>query len=192
VAGGGQGGKQHKECLCALRSNSMHRHKPQQESGMRQQTLLSMTVPRVHLVHSWSRELSTNSSRLCSELTRLRTAFRMMVTSCSRLLPPAFTRLKASYSFAKRCFSALQQPQQTQGSGSVTALDMPSAAGSVCLLVAWMHHPMLFKLWFQVSASSHFVTTCAAPAAAAACDAVVIAIFMCGEDSKSLTLCQVV
>jgi len=70
---------------------------------------------------------------------------------------------------------------------------MPSAAGSVCLLVAWMHHPMLFKLWFQVSASSHLVTTCAAPAAAAAaCDAVVIAILMCCEDSKSLTLCQVV
>lgn len=72
-------------------------------------TLLSMIVPRVHLVHSWSRELSTKSSRLCSELTRLRTALRMMVTSWSRLLPPALMRLNASYSLASRCFSALPQ-----------------------------------------------------------------------------------
>ena len=152
---------------------------------MRQQTLLSMTVPRVHLVHSWSRELSTNSSRLCSELTRLRTAFRMMVTSCSRLLPPAFTRLNASYSFARRCFSALHQPQHTQGSASVTVSDMLST--DACWF-AWVHNSMLYKLRSQLSASSHLVTMCAAPAAAAAaaCGAVVSASLMCFGNSLIL------
>ena len=95
-------------------------------------TLSSMTVPRVHLVHSWSRELSTNSSRLWSELTRLRTAFRMIVTSWSRLLPLALMRLKASYSLASLCFSALHKTFSQLGCSETTGrlLVLPAALNS--------------------------------------------------------------
>ena len=92
-------------------------------------TLLSMTVPKVHLVHSWSRELSTKSSRLWSEFTRLRTALRMMVTSWSRLLPPALMRLNASYSLANRCFSALPQ-HSTSFVQMMTCLNPSAGLGS--------------------------------------------------------------
>ena len=54
-----------------------------------------------------------------------------------------------------------------------------------------MHNSMLYKLRSQLSASSHLVTMCAAPAAAA-CGAVVIASLMCLDNFKRLMLGQVV
>ena len=134
------------------------------------------------------------------------------------------------------CFSALQQPQHTQGSASVSLSDMlghaiatahprfslchsfrhtelPGAASQHCnshsepkaqplsqpetcsVQMLLSSHgcstQCCSSYGFQLSASSHLVTTCAAPAPAA-CGAVIIASLMCFGDFKCLTLCQVV
>ena len=75
-------------------------------------TLPSMMVPTDHLLHSWSRAWSTNNIRAWLANTRFFTAFSSTLTSWSRVVPPAFIFLKASYSLASRCFSALHRNQQ--------------------------------------------------------------------------------
>lgn len=77
-------------------------------------TLPSIMVPTDHLLHSWSRAWSTNNISAWLANTRFFTAFSNTLTSWSRVVPPAFIFLKASYSLASRCFSALHRSQQAQ------------------------------------------------------------------------------